>query len=389
MKKWVSTVLAAMVCATLAAAAGPGRKAVEDALELGRAKIQAGDFAGAIADYDAALATEKSSATLYYARGDARLSGGDAAGAEADFKRAIQLTGEWAPPYVGRAKALMLQKKWRAAQAQLRTALSVQPGDLDARYLQGLIATEEGRYAEAAGVLAKLAEDTADAAPAFLWLALANAEVMAGNETAAQIAFARHQKLEPRLGVDAYLVRAYIRYASADYDSCLLDVARVEEAGRSMLFFRDAINFARRDFAELASSFEGVIKQQSGGVPGDILYAHVLRRAAGGGAGAPKPMDLPAAETFAGTHWQPLYAYLTAAPAARKELAGKLAPLVIEGARMNAEDVANFHLLAGIAMENDRDFDEARRQYDLAWAQGGKPEESAWMARQLKLGLGR
>ena len=372
--------------AWLGASEDAARAALQEALSQGSAKVEAGDIPGAIAHYDAALEKLAAKPDILNARAEARFAGGDFAGADADFKRAILLTGNWPAPYLGRARTLLMQNNFAGAKAQLRTALTLKKDDVYGLYLLSVILIEERDYEQAIELLSGVTERGGENTGAFIWLALANAEVLSGDETGALIAFAKYQKQTPEIDVDGYRVRALLRYASADYDSCLLDVARVEQAGQNLADFRAAVSFARRDFATIATGLEAAAKQPGAAVA-DRLGAQVLRVAAGGGAGAPKPAALPPVSAVENTLWKPLYDYLAAKPAERGGLVAALVPRAAEGAKLEPEEVARFHLLAGIALESDGRAGDARRQYDLAWAQGGPPEGAAWLARQLKRGM--
>jgi tetratricopeptide (TPR) repeat protein len=74
---------------------------------IGRAcaKDIIGDYAGAIRDYDQAIAIKPDYAAAYYNRGIANSKQHENAVAISDYNRAIALNPDWSNPYVGRARA--------------------------------------------------------------------------------------------------------------------------------------------------------------------------------------------------------------------------------------------------------------------------------------------
>lgn len=78
---------------------------LKDFLNQGVLKAQAGDYPGALKDFDQAIGINPQDAPAYVNRAGIRLLIGDAQGAFADFTQAIELIPEEAPPYIGRGAA--------------------------------------------------------------------------------------------------------------------------------------------------------------------------------------------------------------------------------------------------------------------------------------------
>ena len=87
----------------LAAAATARPESAELRLFLGRYRVEAGDCAGARADFDAVIARQPENAVAYASRALARLCSGDRTGGEADLRRSLALDPD--QPQVRRALA--------------------------------------------------------------------------------------------------------------------------------------------------------------------------------------------------------------------------------------------------------------------------------------------
>lgn len=93
----------------------------------GNARGSLGDIAGAIADYDAALQRDPRSARVYKNRGNARHFLEDYAGAIADYDTAIALCPNYAPAYRDRGQSRHTQKDYAGAIADYDTAIALEP----------------------------------------------------------------------------------------------------------------------------------------------------------------------------------------------------------------------------------------------------------------------
>jgi len=87
----------------------------EDYYRRAGARLDEGDWEGALAALDQALALEPDGAEAYHARGDVRFARGDTAGALADYDRALALAPRYCAAYLSRARARYHQRDPRAA----------------------------------------------------------------------------------------------------------------------------------------------------------------------------------------------------------------------------------------------------------------------------------
>jgi tetratricopeptide (TPR) repeat protein len=105
--------------------------AVSDKAQLcylrGQARLGRGDYAGAVAEFSAALGIDPGSGELYRKRGSARRDQGDAAGAVADFDAALRIDPQDAEAYRGRSSARLLVGDVAGAEADARQALALRP----------------------------------------------------------------------------------------------------------------------------------------------------------------------------------------------------------------------------------------------------------------------
>ena len=106
----------------------------------GLARHELGDLAGAIADYDQAIALKPNDAVAYNSRGNARRTQGDLAGAIADYDQAIALKPDDAVAYNSRGNARRTQGDLAGAIADYDQAIALKPDDAVAYYNQRQLA---------------------------------------------------------------------------------------------------------------------------------------------------------------------------------------------------------------------------------------------------------
>ncbi len=114
----------------------------EDFFTRGLKKKQAGDFAGAIADYTRAIQLKPKYSLAYNNRGNARSGADDKKGAIADFTKAIQINADWgdigpATAYYNRGNNKYTLGDKQGAIADYNQSIKLDSTDPDAYYNRG------------------------------------------------------------------------------------------------------------------------------------------------------------------------------------------------------------------------------------------------------------
>jgi S1-C subfamily serine protease len=105
-------------------------------------KSRKGNYRGAIADYDRALALNPNFGEVYFRRGIARSLVKDWRGADADYTRAIEIKPEHPEAYLHRGSVRNILTNWRGAKSDFDFALSLDPTILPAYIGRGVALCE-------------------------------------------------------------------------------------------------------------------------------------------------------------------------------------------------------------------------------------------------------
>jgi tetratricopeptide (TPR) repeat protein len=126
--------------------------------------VNAGDFAGAVARADEALAQDPGNPMLHYYRGYGREKGGNAAGALVDYAKAAELKPDFALALSSLGKLQARQGDYAKAAGNYKKALAIVANDADALYNYAVCLVNLGDNAGARAALEKvLAADPAHA----------------------------------------------------------------------------------------------------------------------------------------------------------------------------------------------------------------------------------
>ena len=118
-------------------------------IRFGNYKLDACDYAAAIANYDRAIALDPDDPEAYHSRGIAKTEQGDYAGAIADYDRAIALDPDGAAAYHNRGVTKAEQGDYAGAIADYDRAIVLDPDDLAAHQDRAVAKTGLGDHAGA------------------------------------------------------------------------------------------------------------------------------------------------------------------------------------------------------------------------------------------------
>lgn len=186
---------------------------IDERLKRAAAKVEKGDRAGAIADFDVLIKLQPDSAGHYYERAVLKYDERDFRGSVADAFEAKRLRPDFAEAYVYSGVAKLALRDLAGALAELDRALELKPDLIHAPLHRGLVKTELGDHAGALRDFELYVGRQADSAEGYLNRGAAKAKL--GDHDGALTDLNRCLELNPKL-VRAYYQRAAIRSAKGD-----------------------------------------------------------------------------------------------------------------------------------------------------------------------------
>lgn len=156
------------------------RTTAENAAVTGSVKYTDGDYDGAIAEFDKAIAADPGFTVAWFSRGLAKKEKGDFAGAVADYTKAIELDPQNPGYFLLRGKTKLLMGDAAGAVGDDTQAILVKPKEAHAYICRGDAETILGKWNEAVGDYRKGCDlgDMQDYAQLMLW----HAQVQAGQQ---------------------------------------------------------------------------------------------------------------------------------------------------------------------------------------------------------------
>jgi tetratricopeptide (TPR) repeat protein len=121
----------------------------QDFYNRGLEKAQAGDFAGAVREFDRVLRINPQFVEVYYKRGRCHFELGDRTGAIADYNQALQLQPERTEIYLSRGLTKLALKDHAGALADAEQSLKLNNNLAAAYSLQGTVYRRLGKLSEA------------------------------------------------------------------------------------------------------------------------------------------------------------------------------------------------------------------------------------------------
>ena len=109
----------------------------------------AGDFAAAIAEFNAAIAIDRTFPEAFQDRGNAYAASGNVLAAAADYSTAIRLDSDYANAYYNRGNLYLREERYFEAIADYDRVLELRPEDAEAMHNRALADALVGNLAEA------------------------------------------------------------------------------------------------------------------------------------------------------------------------------------------------------------------------------------------------
>ena len=230
----------------------------------GIAKIEKGDWAGAITDYDSANKLKPDYAEAYVNRGIAKIEKGDWAGAIADFDRANKLKPDYAEAYVNRGIAKIEKGDWAGAIADFDRAIKLKPDYAKAYVNRGIAKSMQDEQASAIADYNKAIKLKPDYAEAYV--NRGNAKSMQGKQASAIADFDRAIKLKPDYA-EAYFNRGNAKIKKDDWAGAIADYDRaikLKPDYADVYFNRGTARSRRSEHASAIDDFDRVLELKPG-----------------------------------------------------------------------------------------------------------------------------
>lgn len=181
------------------------------AVQIGQARVMLGEgkVEDAVQQVDRIIAAHPKAAEAYALQADLRLVRGDPAGARASLEQSVAADSKFLPGRYALIQALINERQFDAAVAQLDEARKLRPGDLRASYFDAVIAFGRKDISKAREAVQLVLKRAPDHVPS---LVLAGAvELQAGQPGAAEAHLRRAVSIAPQhSGARRMLVRSYL-----------------------------------------------------------------------------------------------------------------------------------------------------------------------------------
>ncbi len=231
----------------------------EDQVKRGVVLATSGDYAGAVAAFDAALAIDPAVAGGWMNRASARARAGDPKGALEDFERALELAPDDPMLLVNRAGVRAMLNDFDGALADLDRAVALAPDDAFARSHRGLMLNIHGRNEEAIVDLDRAIE--LGGGDARVYDVRGTTRLELGDRAGAIADFRAAIAIDPRHALP-WRDLAVASLEVDDVDEALVSVARALELAPgdpTALFVRGRARAAKGNLAGAEADFDAVI----------------------------------------------------------------------------------------------------------------------------------
>ena len=131
---------------------GAGAEVEEAGFQNGLYKMEAGNYADAIADFEAYTGNETFAAGAWYNIGVCKMNSGDFTGAAEAFKTCEEKGGTFEGLYCNRGVCSMMIADWSAAEADFSKSIETEPFADDARYYLAVCKMQQEDYENAVSI---------------------------------------------------------------------------------------------------------------------------------------------------------------------------------------------------------------------------------------------
>jgi tetratricopeptide (TPR) repeat protein len=198
-------------------------KTADDYSDRGFARQSAGDLAGAISDYESALALDPTNVSAWYRRGLARQAKGDLNEAISDYTQVLTLDPHNADAFSNRGFVRQKKGDLDGALADYNQALVLNPKIPKAYYDQGLIRVQKGDWPGAIEAYSHAID--LDPKMAYAYYNRGTAKNAEGNLDGAIADYTRALVIDPTIAI-AYGNRGFARQSKGDSSGALADYAQ-------------------------------------------------------------------------------------------------------------------------------------------------------------------
>ena len=131
---------------------GAGAEVEEAGFQNGLYKMEAGNYADAIADFEAYTGNETFAAGAWYNIGVCKMNSGDFTGAAEAFKTCEEKGGTFEGLYYNRGVCSLMIADWSAAEADFSKSIETEPFADDARYYLAVCKMQQNDYENAVSI---------------------------------------------------------------------------------------------------------------------------------------------------------------------------------------------------------------------------------------------
>ncbi len=235
-------------------------EASSDGLVSAAVKMQTGDYRGAIAELDLAIATNPKKAAAYYLRANAYQMLGDRSAVLSDLNRAIELDNQNASAYYLRGNILYANQNYQGAAADFDRTVALDPKYTQAYLLLAIVAQVQGDLPGAQSAYTKMI--AIDPQNTLAYQNRAGVRVQLNNFPGAIEDFSQIIKITPA-NISAYDSRANFRKATGDATGAIADYTKIVQLSPNNLraySYRAGIYRERKEWSLALKDYVSILK---------------------------------------------------------------------------------------------------------------------------------